>query len=128
MSGAVDRTRRFVVDGTPVVTGVVTIADAHSCTNPSIGRGITIGLKHTAIMREVVGRHLGAPADLAHAFDEATATNVHPWHEATAVIDRRRMQEIRAEIDGTALEPTPEAAPEPEPTPEPTAPDGKEAA
>ena len=39
MSGIVDRTRHFVVDGAPVVTGMVSIADAHACTNPSIGGG-----------------------------------------------------------------------------------------
>jgi 2-polyprenyl-6-methoxyphenol hydroxylase-like FAD-dependent oxidoreductase len=110
MSGTVDRTRRFVVDGTPVVTGVATIADAHSCTNPSIGRGITIGLKHTVVMRDAVARHLADPAELALAFDAATSAEIHPWHEATAVIDRQRMPEIRAAIDGEPLEPSPDAA------------------
>jgi hypothetical protein len=42
MSGVVDRTRRFVVDDVPVVTGLLSIADAHACTNPSIGRGMTV--------------------------------------------------------------------------------------
>ena len=38
-----DRQRTYVVDGTPVVTGVLPLADAWACTNPSVGRGISIG-------------------------------------------------------------------------------------
>ena len=39
MSGNVDRYRRFLVDDKPVVTGLVAVADAWACTNPSAGRG-----------------------------------------------------------------------------------------
>jgi 2-polyprenyl-6-methoxyphenol hydroxylase-like FAD-dependent oxidoreductase len=110
MSGVVDRTRRFVVDGRPVATGILTVADAHSCTNPSIGRGITIGLRHTVVARDAVRVHLDDPVALALAFDAATTSEVEPWHEATAALDRGRMRELRAAIDGVTLEPTPEAA------------------
>ena len=78
MSGVVDRTRRFVVDGTPVATGILTVADAHSCTNPSIGRGITIGLRHIVVARDAVRGHLDDPAALALAFDAATTAHVEP--------------------------------------------------
>ena len=37
MSGIVDRYRRFAVDGRPVATGFVAVADASACTNPSGG-------------------------------------------------------------------------------------------
>jgi 2-polyprenyl-6-methoxyphenol hydroxylase-like FAD-dependent oxidoreductase len=110
MSGTVDRRRRFVVDDSPVATGVLTIADAHSCTNPSVGRGMTLGLLHTVVMRDAVRAHLDDPAALAQAFDAATEAEIHPWHEATGALDRTRMLEIRAAIDGVAYEPTPEAA------------------
>ena len=110
MSGTVDRSRCFVVDGAPVATGVLTIADAHACTNPSIGRGMTIGLMHTVVMRDAVREHLDDPATLALAFDAATQAQIHPWHEATASIDRGRSAELRAAIDGVPIEPTPEAA------------------
>lgn len=110
MSGAIDRTRRFVLDGTPVATGVVTIADAHSCTNPSVGRGMSIGLLHTVGMRDAVRAHLGEPAALALAFDDKTRAQIQPWHEATATLDRGRMVELRAAIEGVSFEPTPDAA------------------
>lgn len=39
IAGIEDRYRRFVVDGVPVVTGLVAVGDAWACTNPSLGRG-----------------------------------------------------------------------------------------
>jgi 2-polyprenyl-6-methoxyphenol hydroxylase-like FAD-dependent oxidoreductase len=110
MSGAVDRTRRFVVDGRPIVTGMVTIADAHACTNPSIGRGMTLGLMHTTAMRDAVRAHLDDPVQLALALDATTAEQIEPWHAATREIDRGRMVEMRAAIEGRVLEPAPETA------------------
>jgi 2-polyprenyl-6-methoxyphenol hydroxylase-like FAD-dependent oxidoreductase len=110
MSGAVDRTRRFVIDGSPIVTGMLSIADAHACTNPSIGRGMTIGLMHTTVMRDAVRAHLDDPVELALAFHAATEEHVEPWHSATREIDRGRIVEMRAAIEGRTLEAAPEAA------------------
>lgn len=110
ISGTVDRSRCFVIDGAPVATGMLTIADAHACTNPSIGRGMTIGLMHTVVMRDVVREHLDDPATLPLAFDAATQAQIHPWHEATASIDRGRSAELRAAIAGVPFKPPPEAA------------------
>ena len=39
-----DRHRSFCVDGQPVATGVLAVGDSWACTNPSVGRGISIGL------------------------------------------------------------------------------------
>ena len=39
-----DRVRNYIVDGVPVVTGVIAVGDAWACTNPSVGRGATIEL------------------------------------------------------------------------------------
>ena len=83
MSGAVDRSRHFVVDGTPVVTGMLTIADAAACTNPSVGRGMSLGLLHTVAIRDVVREHLDDPVALALAFHAATVEQLDPWHQAT---------------------------------------------
>jgi 2-polyprenyl-6-methoxyphenol hydroxylase-like FAD-dependent oxidoreductase len=109
MSGAVDRSRHFVVDGVPVVTGMLTIADAAACTNPSVGRGMSLGLLHTVVMRDAVRQHLADPAALAIAFHEATVEQLDPWHQATKELDHGRIAEMQAAIDGVPLEPTPEA-------------------
>lgn len=100
MTGVVDRIRTFVVDGTPVVTGMLSVADAWACTNPSLGRGMSIGLLHAALMRRTVASHLDDPARLALAFHDATRTELEPWHAATRDTDRLRLHEMRAIIAG----------------------------
>lgn len=110
MVGIVDRHRRFVVGGRPCATGVVTLGDAASCTNPSLGRGITLGLVHTEILREVVAAHGDDPVALALAFDERTEAELRPWHDATTAMDRRRVTEMRAFAEGRVPEPDPSAA------------------
>jgi 2-polyprenyl-6-methoxyphenol hydroxylase-like FAD-dependent oxidoreductase len=97
MAGILDRYRRFVVDGVPVATGVVAVGDAWACTNPSAGRGITVGLVHAQALRQVV-RSCGVvdPEGLVRAFDQMTEERVAPyyWNQITA--DRRRMAEMDA--------------------------------
>jgi 2-polyprenyl-6-methoxyphenol hydroxylase-like FAD-dependent oxidoreductase len=107
LGGVLDRYRRFVVDGTPIATGVVAIGDSWACTNPSLGRGIAMGLMHAAGTRDVVGRHLGDPLALARAHDEMTEARVTPWYRHTIEIDRARAARIEAAIGGRPVpEPT----------------------
>ena len=61
MAGIVDRYRRFIVDGRPVATGYAAVGDAWACTNPSAGRGLSVGLLHAQRLRGVVREHLGDP-------------------------------------------------------------------
>jgi 2-polyprenyl-6-methoxyphenol hydroxylase-like FAD-dependent oxidoreductase len=104
MSGVVDRVRRFVVDDVPVVTGMLSIADAHACTNPSIGRGMTLGLMHTVVMRDAVRAHIDSPVELAKAFDAATVAEIDPWHAATRDLDRARIAMMEAAAEGREIE------------------------
>jgi 2-polyprenyl-6-methoxyphenol hydroxylase-like FAD-dependent oxidoreductase len=90
MGGLVDRYRRYT--GT---AGVVSLGDAWACTNPSLGRGISLGLAHAALLRGVVGDH-DDPAGLVDAFDEATERELTPWYRATVAFDRGRLAEIDA--------------------------------
>ncbi len=111
MAGVLDRYRRFVVDGRPVATGVVAVGDAWACTNPSAGRGITVGLIHAQGLRNVVrSSGVGDPEGLVRAFDQVTEDRAAPyyWNQITA--DRRRVAEMAALRRGD----------EP-PTPDPTA-------
>lgn len=110
MAGVVDRHRRFVVDGVPCTTGLLSVGDASSCTNPSLGRGISLGLMHVELLRREIGNHPDDPAALALAFDEATETEMRPYHDATTRLDRRRVAEMRAELAGERLEPDPALA------------------
>jgi hypothetical protein len=96
MGGVIDRWRRMVVDGRPVATGVATVADSWACTNPSLGRGISLGLVHAAHLRDVVRDRLEDPRAFALAWDEVTERELTPWYRATVAVDRGRLAEIDA--------------------------------
>ncbi len=102
-----DRHRRFVVDGEPVATGVVAVADSWACTNPSLGRGATLGLRHAVALRDSLREVDGVaePAALVTAFDEATKATVGPWYRSTLAFDRHRLREMEAVAAGEAYDP-----------------------
>jgi flavin-dependent dehydrogenase len=104
MAGIVDRFRRLVVDDVPVVTGVIAVGDAWACTNPSLGRGIALGLQHAVVTSDVIANHSDGPRELAVAHDEVTQARLTPWYRHTIGLDRARAAAIRAEIDGVPLE------------------------
>jgi 2-polyprenyl-6-methoxyphenol hydroxylase-like FAD-dependent oxidoreductase len=95
MGGLADRCRRLTVDGRPLVTGVALLGDACACTNPSVGRGMTLGLLHARDLRDAV-RALDAPAAFAAAWDEVTEAHLIPWYRDTVNGDRARLREIDA--------------------------------
>jgi 2-polyprenyl-6-methoxyphenol hydroxylase-like FAD-dependent oxidoreductase len=104
MGGVIDRYRRPLRDGRPLLTGIALLGDAYACTNPSLGRGITLGLLHAQSLREVVGSNLDDPLEFAQAWDAATETKLTPWYRETVEEDRHRLREIDALRSG--LEPS----------------------
>ena len=101
MSGIEDRWRRFVVEGAPVATGIVSVADAWAATNPTLGRGITLGSTHAVALRDVV-REVGTDdaEALALRFDEVTQERFTPWYRATVWHDRHRLGELDDAVTG----------------------------
>ena len=96
-----DRHRRYVVDGAPVATGVVAVADSWACTNPSLGRGISLGMMHVLALRDVLrAEGLDDPLGFVCAFDDATMATVEPWYRATLAFDRHRLADIDAQVRG----------------------------
>ena len=110
-AGISDRLRRTVICTAPVVTGLLTVGDSWACTNPSLGRGISIGLMHALATAEAVGAHLDDPAALAVEHDRLTRKRVLPWYRATTQVDRQRAGQVAAAIEGRPPAPTP-ASPE----------------
>ncbi len=101
-----DRIRHYVVDGTPVATGLVSVGDAWACSNPSLGRGASIGLLHGITLRDLLrDADLGDPMGFAIAFAAATDATVMPWFLWTRRQDRQRIAEIAAGIRGEPYEP-----------------------
>jgi 2-polyprenyl-6-methoxyphenol hydroxylase-like FAD-dependent oxidoreductase len=110
MNGIANRVRRFVVDGVPVATGLVAVGDAQQCTDPSLGRGMTMGLMHTEVLRDVLRQHEPASAELAVAFDAATQAVIGPWYEATVQNGQLRLAEMGAAVRGEPFAPEGPAA------------------
>jgi hypothetical protein len=105
MGGVLDRYRRPVAGGRPLLTGIALLGDAWACTNPSLGRGISLGLLHARALREVVSSCLDDPLEFAEAWDAATEARLTPWYRETVEEDRDRLHEIDALREG--LEPAP---------------------
>ena len=65
MAGILDRYHRFVVDGEPVATGFLAVGDSWACTNPSAGRGISVGIVQAQLLRDAVTSYFDDPVELA---------------------------------------------------------------
>ena len=77
-----------------------------ACTNPSLGRGASIGLLHACALRDLLREvSPGEPERLARRFDEVTQATVGPLYRATLEFDRHRLAEINGEITGEPYQP-----------------------
>jgi 2-polyprenyl-6-methoxyphenol hydroxylase-like FAD-dependent oxidoreductase len=101
-----DRHRNLMVDGAPVATGVVAVGDAWACSNPTVGRGASIGMLQAVVLRDTIAAAgLDDPWEFAHAFHHATAETVEPWYRDTVKADRHRLAEVGALIGGAEYRP-----------------------
>jgi 2-polyprenyl-6-methoxyphenol hydroxylase-like FAD-dependent oxidoreductase len=111
MAGILDRYRRMVVDDRPVATGVVTVGDAWACTNPSAGRGLSVGLLHAQRLRDVARAGLDDPDAFVRRFDAVTEAEVAPFVRNQISADRARVAEMEAiRAGGESPAPEPGAA------------------
>jgi hypothetical protein len=65
-----------------------------------MGRGMSLGLAHAAVLRRVVRETGDDPVGLVSAFAAATETELLPWYESTVFLDRARMRQIEALRNG----------------------------
>src|SRR5271166_4873461 len=105
MAGITDRYHRFVVDGIPVATGFAAVGDAWACTNPSGGRGVSVGIIHAQLLRRTVRGHLGDPAGFARAWDQGTERHVAPFFRNQIGADHVRLAEMTALRQGRPWSP-----------------------
>ena len=105
MAGVLDRYRRFVVGGQPVVTGFAAVGDAWACTNPSAGRGLAVGLLQAQVLRKVARQHVNDPGVLSREYDAETERQVTPFYRTQIAADRARVAEMNALEAGLPLPP-----------------------
>ena len=103
-----DRHRSFVLDGDPVATGVVALADSWACTNPSVGRGISIGTIHAVGLRDLLHEMPADPVALQQQWYDITMATAEPWYRSTLAFDEGRLAEVDALLEGHPFEPTPD--------------------
>jgi len=103
-----DRHRTFVIDEQPVATGVLALADSWAATNPSVGRGISIGAIHAVALRDLLHDKPSDPVETARRWHDLTMERVEPWYRGTLAFDSGRLDEIHAVLEGRPFEPAPE--------------------
>ena len=96
-----DRRCRPAVDGRPVASGLVVVGDSFASTNPTLGRGVSLGLLHSLALRDVV-RDKGDehPRVLAETFDQVSESRFTPWYRSTVWNDRHRLEIVKAAAAG----------------------------
>jgi 2-polyprenyl-6-methoxyphenol hydroxylase-like FAD-dependent oxidoreductase len=109
MSRIDDRWRDLVVDGRPLVAGLVAVGDAHVATNPAFGRGSTLAWMMAAELRDAISQHDGDVVAIATAYETALNGEVRSWYDFTADADAGRLRTMDAILAG---EPPP--APDPD--------------
>jgi 2-polyprenyl-6-methoxyphenol hydroxylase-like FAD-dependent oxidoreductase len=104
MAGVSDRQRFMIDELGPVVTGIIPIGDSWACTNPSLGRGISMGLRHAQISADVASEFMDQPARAVSESHRRTSAELVPIHDATLRQDRQRVAEIESIVAGDIIE------------------------
>lgn len=100
-----NRLRRFVVDGTPVATGLVVIGDAAVATNPWYGKGCsTAGIAADELSR-ALRTHGRDRTALALALDASVRAELEPHYALAVRQDSDRIKLHAARHDGTEPDP-----------------------
>jgi len=89
MGGLLNRLRRFIGDdGLPTVLGFHAIGDAHTCTNPLYGRGVSLAIVQANLLADALAEHGDDAAARALAYEAACKREVEPWYEISVVMDK----------------------------------------
>jgi 2-polyprenyl-6-methoxyphenol hydroxylase-like FAD-dependent oxidoreductase len=94
MGGHHNVRRRYVVDGRPVVTGLLAVGDALCTTNPTYGWGASMALTFAFAAAEAVSCNEADPVAMALAYDAATSSEADAVYRESAAMDRARIYRI----------------------------------
>jgi hypothetical protein len=108
MAGNQNVRRHFVVDGRPLVHGLLPVGDSLCATNPFYGWGASMALTYAFASVDVIATHGTDAQAMTHAYDDAVRKEADAVYRESAGNDRARSyaltgkeipEEDRAEID-----------------------------
>ena len=87
MAGLSNRARRFTdAQGQPNVIGFHAVGDAHTMTNPLLGRGCTLATIQAVLLADAFRCHPDDPAARAVGYERACEEQTRPWLEDAFVM------------------------------------------
>ncbi|HUY45924.1 MAG TPA: FAD-dependent oxidoreductase [Streptosporangiaceae bacterium] len=98
--GSLDNSLRTPADGQPLVKGFFGLGDAVCTTNPSYGRGVSLGLTHAFVLADVLDTHPHGSSEQAQEFANRTQALLQPWWEEAVGSDRGRAGLWEAALHG----------------------------
>jgi flavin-dependent dehydrogenase len=104
MSRIENRRRRITTNDGPIVGGIVAIGDAALHTNPTLGRGISMGLMHAQHLAEVAHGASDDPVGFVAAFAEWTDGHLGVWYDTQVAADANALDRLAAGVLGRRLE------------------------
>ena len=100
MGGLHNTLRRLVVDGRPVVLGLLAVGDTVCTTNPTLARGLSLTLRGVVDLLEALDKHAEDPTAQALAMDAAVDEHIAPFYADQAAIDADRLAALRHAVLG----------------------------
>lgn len=101
MAGLLNRWRDFVLDGRPVVAGLIPVGDAVLCTNPLYGRGCTTAFWAARLLADALEARPDDLVAVATDYDAALRREIYPWYRASVAQDAEARRVAAALLAGT---------------------------
>ena len=98
MAGIENTSRLLVVDGAPVVTGLLLVGDAAATSNPTLGRGMSLALMGSLLVAQVLD--IDDPVERALTLDRLRAKEIDPFTAESWDLDERGIATARHRLFG----------------------------
>ncbi len=105
MSRIENRRRRITTGDGPMAGGIVAIGDACLHTNPTLGRGISMGLVHAQQLARVAHLAPDDPVGFVESFAAWTDEHLGVWYDTQIAADATTLDRLAAGIRGERFEP-----------------------
>lgn len=105
MSRIENRRRRLTRSDGPIAGGIVSIGDAALHTNPTLGRGISMGLCHAQHLADVAHSAPDDPVGFVDAFSAWTDEHLGIWYDTQVAADANTLERLAAGLRNERLAP-----------------------